>query len=194
MGTQTLINGARMEIAFLLVDDPPDVVARTYQASLQQAGISLLMGSVPHDPGVRFLSFRPPESSNLKTLTLLPRGSGTLILASVGNPEELLERKPELPGGVPLPPNAESPSALQQLEPGAFSRSTFFVVRGSSVEQVRAFFQRELPPRGFAPAGLGGRADHFKRGGALVSISAAPHPRQPNTVAVSLVWIEQEEP
>jgi hypothetical protein len=193
MGTQTLINGARMDIAFLLVSEPMDVVTRAYLASLEQEGITPLMGSVPQDPGLRYLSFRPPGSCNLKTLTLLPHGTGTLILASVGNPEELLAGKPELPGGVPLPPNAERPSALQQLEPGAVSQSAFFLVRGATVEQVRAFYQRELPPRGFAPAGSGGATDQFERSDALLSLSVTRHP-EAHTVAVSLLWMEQEAP
>jgi len=124
-------------------------------------------------------------------VTLVPRGEGTVILASVGNPEELLVKKPELPGKLPVPPNAHAGSAIQQLEGGSAANSSLFLVRGSTPEQVREFYRRELGQRGFEPVPNSAQQDSesFEKGGVLVSISTRPH-TEPNTVAVSLMWLE----
>lgn len=189
MGEQTLINGARMAMASLIVEDPPHVVAKTYHEAFLRMGMVPITGDVPDEPGMRYVSFRPPGSKNLKTVTLVPHGPGTIILASVGNPEELLEQKPLLPNDVPVPPNAEAPSTIQQLEPGMSARSAFFMVRGSSPEQVRAFYRQELPRHGFTPV-ESGEADNYARPGMLLSISAVPH-NEPGASGVSLVWFEE---
>jgi hypothetical protein len=191
MGSQTIINGAQMEIATLIVDDPPDVVERTYSEVFERMGFPPLRGNVPKAPGVRYLSFRPTGSKKLKTVTLVPRGAGTVILASVGNPEELLVKKPELPGNLPVPPNARASSAIQQMEGGAAANSSLFLVHDSSPEQVREFYRHELAQRGFQPVPNSAQQDSesFEKDGVLVSILARPH-TEPNTVAVSLMWLE----
>ncbi|WP_224360342.1 hypothetical protein [Hyalangium versicolor] len=191
MGEQTLINGAKMQIATLIVEDSPQDVAQAYYETFVHMGFRPLLGDVPEAPGVRYLSFRPVSSKNLKTVTLVPNGSGTVILASVGNPEEMLVQKPALPGGLPVPPNSEAASAIQQMEPGSSSRSAFFVVNGSTPENVRAFYRSELPRLGFSPIGQSAQQDSesFEKEGVLLTISARPH-TDPNTVAVSLVWLE----
>jgi hypothetical protein len=191
MGSQTIINGAQMEIATLIVKDPPGVVAKTYYETFERMGFPPLVGDVPKSPGVRYLSFRPTGSKKLKTVTLVPSGSGTVILASVGNPEALLVKKPELPGKLPVPPNARASSAIQQLEGGAAANSALFLVRDSTPEQVREFYRRELAQRGFEPVPNSAQLDSesFEKDGVLVSISARPH-TEPNTVAVSLMWLE----
>ncbi len=191
MGSQTIINGARMEIATLIVQDPPDVVEKSYYETFERMGFRPYAGNVPKAPRVRYLSFRPTGSKKLKTVTLVPNGAGTVILASVGNPEDLLMKKPELPGKLPVPPNAQASSAIQQLEGGAAASSTLFLVRGSSPEQVREFYRRELSQRGFEPVPSSAQQDSesFEKDGVMVSISARPH-TQPNTVAVSLMWLE----
>jgi hypothetical protein len=193
MGAQTLINGARMEIASLIVEDPPRVVTKFYLQSLERLGIVPLQGEVEEVPGMTYMSFRPQGSKNLKTITLVPHGSGTVILASVGNPEELIEGRSTLPDGVPLPPKAELPSAIQQLEAGQSSRSTFFLVRESSVENVHSFYRKELVQRGFVPVsmkdGLPGM-ESYQKGNTLLAISAQPH-TEAATVAVGLMWLDQ---
>lgn len=193
MGTQTLINGASMEIASLIVEDPPHVVMKFYERALEKAGISQIKGQVEEVPGMIYLSFRPRGSKKLRTITLVPHGEGTVILVSVANPEELIEGRPALPDNLPLPPNAEFPTAIQQLEPGLASRSALFVVRDSSVEKVNAFYREELLRRGFEPVtvqdGLPGM-ESYQKGPLLLSISAKPH-TEPSSVAVGLLWIEE---
>lgn len=191
MGSQTIINGGRMEIATLIVKDPPDVVERTYYETFERMGFRPLAGDVPRAPRVRYLSFRPTGSKKLKTVTLVPNGAGTVILASVGNPEEMLRKKPQLPGKLPVPPNAHASSAIQQLEGGAAANSALFLVSDTSAERVREFYRRELAQRGFEPVPNSAQQDSesFEKDGVMVSISARPH-TQPNTVAVSLTWLE----
>ncbi|HEX5748582.1 MAG TPA: hypothetical protein VFZ09_20245 [Archangium sp.] len=192
MGSQ-LVNGARMEIASLIVEEPPRVVTKFYLQSLEDMGIAPIQGQVDEVPGMTYLSFRPPGSKNLKTITLVPHGEGTVILASVGNPEELIQGRSTLPDGVPLPPKAELPSAIQQLEPGMSSRSTFFLVRESSVENVQSFYRKELLQRGFVAVsvkdGLPGM-ESYQKGNSLLAISAQAH-TDPATVAVGLMWLDQ---
>ena len=190
MGQQTIINGAKMHIATLIVEDAPDVVAQTYFETFERMGFRPFVGEVPHSPGVRYLSFRPTNSKNLKTVTLVPSSQGTVILASVGNPEDILVKKPELPGGVPVPPKAEATSAIQQMEPGATSRTAFFLVKDSSLDSVREFYRKELPSRGYARVGDGTQdSETFEKNGGLLTVSTKPH-TEPNTVAVSLSWLE----
>jgi hypothetical protein len=191
MGSQTIINGAKMEIATLTVQDPPQVVEKTYYETFERMGFRPIIGDVPKAPRLRYLSFRPTGSKKLKTVTLVPNGSGTIILASVGNPEELLVKKPELPGKLPVPPNAQASSAIQQMEGGAAANSALFLVRDSSPEQVLEFYRRELAQRGFSsvPNSLQQDSESFEKGGMLVSISAKAH-TSPATVAVSLMWLE----
>ena len=96
-------------------------------------GFRPMVGNVPHSPrGLRYLSFRPAGSKNLKTVTLVPNRAGTVILASVGNPENILIQKPQLPDGLPVPPNSQAASSIQQMEPGSTSRSAFFLVKDTS--------------------------------------------------------------
>jgi hypothetical protein len=149
------------------------------------------VGNVPHSPGLRYLSFRPTGSKNLKTVTLVPNRTGTVILASVGNPENILIQKPQLPDGLPVPPNAQAASSIQQMEPGATSRSAFFLVKDASSESVREFYRKELAQRGYAPVQGGGKqdSDTYEKNGGLLTLSAQPH-TEPNTVAVSLVWLQ----
>jgi hypothetical protein len=191
MGSQTIINGAQMEIATLIVSDPPAMVEKTYYETFERMGFRPFSGDVPKAPRVRYLSFRPTGSKKLKTVTLVPNGPGTVILASVGNPEDMLVKKPELPGNLPVPPRAEASSAIQQLEGGAAANSALFLVRDSSPEQVREFYRRELSLRGFDPVPKSAQQDSesFEKDGVLVSLSARPH-TEPNTVAVSLMWLE----
>ncbi|MFY0529395.1 hypothetical protein ACN28I_41600 [Archangium gephyra] len=193
MGSQTLINGARMEVASLIVEDPPRMVTNFYLDALERQGIAPIQGRVDEVPGMTYLSFRPPGSKNLKTLTFVPHGEGTVILASVGNPEELIEGRSTLPDDVPLPPKAEMPSAIQQLEPGMASRSAFFLVRESSVARVQSFYREELLKRGFVPVqvkdGLPG-LENYQKGSSMLSISAQPH-TEAATVAVGLLWLEE---
>lgn len=193
MGTQTLINGARMAIASIIVDEPPHVVLKYYRDALAKAGNALIFGQVEEVPGMTYVSFRPEGSKNLKTITLVPHGEGTVILASVGNPEELIEGRPSLPEDVPLPPNSELPTAIQQLEPGLASRSAVFVVRDSTVENVQAFYRQELLRRGFTPVtvqdALPGM-ESYQKGNMLLSLTAKPH-SEPSTVAVGMLWLDQ---
>jgi hypothetical protein len=193
MGSQMLINGARMEIASLIVDEPPYVVMKFYQQALEKAGNALIFGQVEEVPGMTYVSFRPQGSQNLKTITLVPHGEGTVILASLGNPEELIEGRASLPDEVPLPPNAELPSAIQQMEPGLASRSAVFVVRDSTVEKVHAFYRQELTRRGFTPVtvqdGLPGM-ESYQKGNILLSLTAKPH-SEPSSVAVGMLWLDE---
>jgi hypothetical protein len=191
MGSQTLINGARMAVASLLVEDPPHVVEKFYHEAFLRMGMVPINGDVPQEPGMRYVSFRPPGSSNLKTVTLVPRGHGSIILASVGNPEELLTPRTGLPDDVPLPPRAEAPTVIQQLETGMSARSAFFKVPGTSAQQVRDFYRRELSRQGFTPT-ESGEADNYERPGLLLSISAVSH-TEPGAAGVSLVWFEEPE-
>ncbi len=189
MGTQTLINGAKMEVSSLIVNDPLAVVEKAYYEAFVRAGFVPIAGDVVKADGVRFVSYRPYGSRNLKTVTLVPNGRGTIILASVGNPEELIEKKPQLPADVPVPPNAEMPSTIQQVEGNMATRSAFLFVRDTSPEQVREFYRRELPRLGFRPTDSG-EADNYEKGGLLLSISPSPAP-EPGSSAVSILWFEQ---
>jgi hypothetical protein len=191
MGEQTIINGAKMNIATLIVEDAPSVVERAYFETFERMGFRPLVGNVPHSPGVRYLSFRPTGSKNLKTVTLVPNRTGTVILASVGNPEDILVKKPQLPDGLPVPPNAEASSSIQQIEPGATSRTAFFLVKGATADSVREFYRKELPQRGYAPVASSAQQDSetFEKNGGLLTVSAKSH-TEPNTVAVSLVWLQ----
>jgi hypothetical protein len=191
MGSQTIINGGKMDIATLIVPDPPHMVEQVYYTAFERMGFRPLVGDVPRAPGLRYVSFRPVGSKKLKTVTLVPNRAGTVILASVGNPEELLVKKPELPGGFPVPPNAQAASSIQQMEPGSSSQSSFFVVRESTPEQVRDFYRRELAQRGFALVQDSNQMDveSYEKGGVVLSISAKAD-TQPNTVAVSLTWLQ----
>jgi hypothetical protein len=191
MGEQTIINGAKMRIASLIVPDSQQTVAQAYYETFERMGFRPLVGEVPNTRGVRYLSFRPTGSNNLKTITLVPNGQGTIILASVGNPEEMLKKKPELPGEVPVPPRSEAASVIQQMEPGTTSRSAFFVVRESSPEAVRDWYRKELQQRGFASVALaeGQAAEAFEKNGMMVTITARPH-TEPGAVAVSLIWFQ----
>ena len=191
MGEQTIINGAKMRIASLIVPDSQQTVAQHYYEVFERMGFRPLVGEVPNTRGVRYLSFRPSGSQNLKTITLVPHGQGTIILASVGNPEEMLTRKPQLPGEVPVPPRAEAASVIQQLEPGTASRSAFFLVRESTPDTVRAFYRKEMAARGFAPLPTAEApgSEAYEKSGMMVTISAKPH-TEPGAVAVSLIWFE----
>jgi len=191
MGEQTIINGAKMRIASLIVPDSQQTVAQHYFEVFERMGFRPLVGEIPNTRGVRYLSFRPTGSQNLKTITLVPHGHGTIILASVGNPEQMLTQKPELPGEVPVPPRAEAASVIQQLEPGTSSRSAFFLVRESSPEAVRTFYRKEMSQRGFASvqAGPGQDSDSFEKSGMMVNLTARPH-TEPGVVAVSLIWFQ----
>jgi hypothetical protein len=191
MGEQTIINGAKMRIASLIVPDSQQTVAQHYYEVFERMGFRPLVGEVPNTRGVRYLSFRPSGSQNLKTITLVPQGHGTIILASVGNPEEMLTKKPQLPGEVPVPPRAEAASVIQQMEPGTASRSAFFVVRESTPETVRAFYRKEMAARGFAPQPTAEAqgSEAYEKSGMMVTISAKPH-TEPGAVAVSLIWFE----
>jgi len=192
MGEQTLINGARMQISSLIVDEPPHIVMKYYEGSLEKVGVANVMRGKVEQAGLLYMSFRPPGSKNLKTLTLVPHGAGTIILASVGNPEDLLAEQKTLPDGLPQPPNAEPPTAIQQLEPGLSSRSAFFVVRASTPQKVRAFYHEELLKRGYSPTpvdeGLPGM-ESYQKGSSMLSVTAKPH-EDPSAVAVSLVWFD----
>lgn len=191
MGEQTIINGAKMRIASLIVPDSQQTVAQHYFEVFERMGYRPLVGEIPNTRGVRYLSFRPSGSQNLKTVTLVPHGQGTIILASVGNPEEMLTKKPELPGEVPVPPRAEAASVIQQVEPGTSSRSAFFLVRESSPQAVRDFYRKEMSQRGFASvqAGQGQDSESFEKSGMMVNLTAKPH-TEPGVVAVSLIWFQ----
>jgi len=191
MGEQTIINGAKMKIASLIVPDDPQTVAQEYFEVMDNMGFRPLVGEVPRTRGVRYLSFRPRGSKNLKTITLVPHGAGTIILASVGNPEDMLVRKPELPGELPVPPRAEAASTIQQLEPGTASRSAFFLVRESNVDGVRDFYRQQLEQRGFSRLEVETKrgAESFEKGREMVSVSAEPH-SEPGTVAVTVIWMQ----
>ncbi|WP_434382559.1 hypothetical protein [Melittangium boletus] len=190
MGEQTLINGARMQIATLIVDDAPHIVMNNYADSLEKQGVvNVMVGKVP-EVKLMYMSFRPPGSDNLKTLTFVPHGSGTVILASVGNPEELLERK-NLPDGLPQPPNSEPPTAMQQLEPGLSSRSAFFLVKDSTPAKVMTFYRTELLKRGYVPTPEGESLpgmESYQKAGSVLSITAKVE--DSSGVAVSLVWFD----
>jgi hypothetical protein len=191
MGEQTIINGAKMRIASLIVPDSQQTVAQFYYETFEKMGYRPLVGEIPNTRGVRYLSFRPTGSQNLKTITLVPHGQGTIILASVGNPEDMLTKKPELPGEVPVPPRSEAASVIQQVEPGTASRSAFFLVRESTPEAVRDFYRKEMSQRGFAPlpSASAQGSEAFEKNGMMVTISAKPH-TEPGAVAVSLIWFE----
>ncbi|KFE66466.1 hypothetical protein [Hyalangium minutum] len=191
MGEQTIINGAKMNIATLIVDDAPAVVEKAYFETFERMGFRPLVGNVPHSPGVRYLSFRPTSSKNLKTVTLVPNRTGTVILASVGNPENILIQKPQLPDGLPVPANAQAASSIQQMEPGATSRTAFFLVKDASPESVREFYRKQLPQHGYAPMGGSAQQDSetYEKNGGLLTLTAKSH-TEPNTVAVSLVWLQ----
>ena len=189
----TRLDGARMNIASLIVEDSPQQVTKFYLEALEQAGVgTILRGPVEGAPGVTYLSFRPARSKNLKTLTLVPHGGGCIILASVGNPEQLLEERSVLPSDVPLPPNAETPTAIQQGEPGEGSHSAFFLVRGSSAQKIQSFYREELTHRGYtAVASSEGlpNTDNYQKGRSVLSLSIQPA-ADPASVAVGIVWFD----
>ena len=138
MGEQTYINGAVMRIATLTVDMPPHVVEEEYLKAFSFAGIVPLRSELPDTRGVRYLSYRPDGSKNLKTLTLVPNGPGTVVLASIGDPSPMVEPPPEVPAGFPVPPGSERGVTIQQREPGASTRSSTFFVRGVNTTRCRA--------------------------------------------------------
>lgn len=191
MGSQTIINGAQMEIASLIVPDPPQVVAKAYYEVFEHMGFRPLTGEIPNTRGVTYLSFRPTGSKKLKTVTLVPRGEGTVILASVGNPEDLLVKAPELPGGMPVPPNSEASATIQQDEQGSSARTASFVVKDSTPERVHAFYRQELAQRGFSPVPNGAQqgTETFEKDGVMLSISASASANSTDT-SVNIVWLQ----
>lgn len=191
MGEQTIINGSKMRIASLVVEEPPHVVEGEYMRMYDAQKVPAFRGEVPNTRGVRYLAFRPTGSKNLKTITLIPRGRGTVVLASIGDPSRMLLRQSDLPAGVPLPDNATAAASIAQTESGARSHTSSYVIRGTTVEQVRAFFRQELVKQGFTGregAGPGG-VDAYERGTLQLSVSAQPA-QEAGAVTLSVVWIE----
>lgn len=189
MGKQTIINGAQMDVASMIVTDPPHVVETEYLRAFEEAGLKPLRGEIPDTDGVRYLSYRPQHSQKLKTVTLVPNGRGTVILASVGDPSKMLEPKVDVPPGFPVPRGAEPAVAIRTDEPGASSRSTSFVVRNANVNEVRQYFRRELSARGFRPLPGAGETDSYESANNLISVTARPA-ADASAVSVSVVWIE----
>lgn len=185
MGSETLIGGAVMRIASLTVDLPPHEVERYYLDSFAKAQVAPMRGVIPNTRGVRYLSYRPPGSKNLKTLTLIPAGPGTVVMASVGDPSPMVE-SPRV--DFPRPPGAERGVYIQQSEGGAANRTHTFRVRGVTAPQVRDFYRRELAARGFSREQGGAEAETFTNGPNLVSISLHAD-REPGAVVVNVVWL-----
>lgn len=188
MGEQTDINGALMRIASLTVDLPPHVVEEEYLKAFSFAGVVPMRAELPGTRGVRYLSYRPDGSKNLKTLTLVPNGPGTVVLASIGDPSPMVEPPPDVPPGFPLPPGSERGVTIRQQEPGASTRSSTFLVRGVNPTQVRGFYRTELNKRGFRPQNVDEDTETYANDQTLLSVTARAAP-EPDTVHVTVVWL-----
>ncbi len=114
-------------------------------------GYRPLVGKCRNSPGVRYLSFRPTGSKNLKTVTLVPNRTGTVILASVGNPEDILIQEAAAAGRAagaaararPPPPSSRWSRAPPRARPSSWC--------GATPDAVREFYRKELAQRGYAP-------------------------------------------
>lgn len=186
-----VVNGARMAISHLLSRDPPDVVYDWYKTELQKQGVGLIVG-MPQ-PGIRYVSFRPPGSKKLKTLTILPHGRGTLILVSVGDPSPLFK-----PTGdrldLPMPPGAGPMVSSTLGEAGPNRRHATFEVTGLAPSSVRRFYEDALPRRGYQREPFTGEDEGgllmFTRGSEQLSLTAVPA-ETPNSSRVTLLWIRE---
>jgi hypothetical protein len=188
------VNGARFAMAQLDVKDPPEEVLKTYRTQLALAGITAMEGAPEEGHGMHYLSFRPPGSHNLKTITLLPHGPGTLILASIGDPSPML--KPDLDGDhFPRPPGAEAMvrTALGEAATGQQRQGTF-VVHGLRPQAVLQFYAEVLPESGYQLADPLEENPYgpltFDGGRERITVSAAPDVNDGDS-RVSVLWLPE---
>ena len=191
-----VINGARFQIASLILKEPPDVVIQTYRAQLKQAGITPIEGAPPEGHGMRYLSFHPENSRRLRTLTVIPQGGGTVVLVSVGDPRPMLEQPKDANVDLPIPPGAGQliTTSFGIVKPD--ERHAFFEVDGLSPSAVVAFYVEEMPKRGFKrlteQPKVGARI-FFKRPGDLWTVAVTEGPSV-GTSRVELMRLLEDAP
>ena len=186
----SVVNGARMAIAHLEVKDPPHVVLEWYRRELLQRGLPVIEGSPKR--GMRYLSFRPKGSAQLRTVTLLPKGRGTLILVSIGDPSPMFRAPAQRQFDLPMPNGAGPMITSRQGEAGTQLHGSFEVT-GMGPDVVRAFYEAELPRRGYQreawaegpPGPVTWRRDREQ-----LTLHVLPT-TDPTTARVSILWTRE---
>lgn len=187
------LSGVRARMGYLWTEDRFDVVSAYYAAAFKGRAFPLFAGDL--DPNARYVGYRDPADGVLRVITIVDNGNGTTILAAVGEallggPSGGLTRR--IPDGWPTPPGAGRPLRMEFQEGPAIDQNFYFEVAGTTPEDVRTFYDRELPRHGWtrAPseAGVFDPKDPplvFRRGRDNCLVHALRHPGGRVLVAVN---------
>jgi hypothetical protein len=140
----TSVAGVPVRLRYLLVKGTPHDLGLHFLQSFKRQGLYI----APKQAIDRLLTGVDPQSIATYSVVLQPNEAGhtTVILGE----SRILERKPEV-NGLPLPPSAQAPIPVQ------FEGHTVLSFKvNDPVEEVRRFYGRELPLRGWRPGDEGG--------------------------------------
>jgi hypothetical protein len=111
-------------------------------------------------------------------ISVVHQPQDTLVFISRSDPNAFFTQPLQLPDGVLLPPNADTPQVIELNEFSLDRRTIYSRARGLTLSQTHAFFERELTATGWRIAD-GAESDDresivVKRGRATQVITLVP--------------------
>ncbi len=194
LGDATLINGKVTFVAELETPLSQNATLDFYKRQFSENDIHPGVGAPEGEGGPIYLTFLGEDKKSLNTITLVPHGTGTLVLASIGEVAPL-DKAATLPEGLPHPSGVEHVNSNEVIDGRTREQSITFRVKETPLEAFKKSYQHELEQLGFSVDGdvpRGTDADvwraSFRREGETLAVTAKPMP-QTKDVWVDLLWI-----
>jgi len=157
--SRSAVNGMPMKVSWFSTQDAPDDVLAFYQRAF--VADDRLVVSHAFNDNIGYVAWVDRnDQPSAEDGTSLPRGPlhmisvigqshQTLVLISRTEPSQFLEQPVVLPNGVVLPPSADAPQIIELSEFSLDRRTIYSLARELSLEQTKAFYERELRAGGW---------------------------------------------
>ena len=151
LGDALTVNGQPMQISLFTTRDGPEQVIGFYAAAFEKRGLQAVASA---DESMGHVSVFDPEDGMQRFISALPQADGeTLVLVGITNPRH----PPRLlrgARGAPFPVPEENRGFLgySSVDGAARAHSGQFVTK-LSVDEVKAFYRKELSAQAFAESG-----------------------------------------
>lgn len=193
IGDGSVLNGVPTRIGQLMTHDDPNQVLQAFRVQFEANHLHPLQGLPDGLNGALYLTVRGPGDNLARTVVLVPKPDGTLILASVGSPK--MTPQP-LPSDLPAPEDPKG-IAVDEIHDGPSRQRDFTFHVAGTLAEVKEFYLTQMGRRGFTAidnaheellaGGLLWR-QNFERDENQVAVSLKQSGKSP--VYVSVLWID----
>lgn len=140
-----------MAVSWFQTVDPPERVLAFYAKAFEEEHrVAVTQQFSPTMGYIGWMEDAPDGGPGLlHMVSVTKQYSRTMVLLSASHPEELLDKKAVLPGGLVLPPGASSPQAIKMGEGPMADDVVYSRVSNMSGPDFVSFFERQFKEHDF---------------------------------------------